>query len=575
MIRREMESRESPSDEARSSGGRGEIKAAVAALALYAALAVGMTWPLARSPGTLLHANGDVFGNAWAVAWVAHQAFKDPLHLFDANMFFPHTKSLAYAESLVPQGMQGAPVLALGGSVPLAYNLVFLLTFPLSGLGAYLLARDLGASRSGGFLAGLGFGFCAYRWDHVVHVQSLSTQWLPFAVLFLLRVLRRGRGWDGVGLAGATLLQILSSGYFAFVTAVALGIVLLCEGGPAWRRARLRGALLALAAAGLLAAPVVGQHRVVVKRHAMTRKVAELHLWSAVPRSYLDPGPYALAPHARWMHEHFEHREPLSPGVLFLGLGLLGATLLWRTPGGRLALLLALAGVALSFGPVWRVHGITLPGPFAFIRLLPGGDLLRTPSRFGILGVLGLSLLTALVWTRLASRANARAERVALALACGFAIFEAWPAGLGRLVHEAPVAPPAIAWLASAPRGPVLELPWTEPGGSAVYVYWSTQHWQPLVNGFGSFEPPGNFAVGLLGQRWPSGYTSRIFRSEGIRYVVVHTDRLPPEARIRTVTMESLPEGVSLAADLGPDLVYEIDPAGPGPREKERGPQLD
>jgi hypothetical protein len=82
------------------------------------------------------------------------------------------------------------------------------------------------------------------------------------------------------------------------------------------------------------------------------------------------------------------------------------------------------------------------------------------------------------------------------------------------------------------------------------------------VNGYASFEPPGNQGLGLLGQRWPSGYTSRVFRACRIRYVVVHGDRLPGQRRARLVT-EPLPEGVSLAAVLGPDFIYVIDPSGP------------
>ena len=168
-------------------GRRRDARFGLAVFALCGALAVAMTWPLARAPQAQLHGNADVLGNAWAVSWVARQVVRDPLHLFDSNMYFPHTKSLAYAESLLPQGLQALPVRAMGGSVALAYNLVLLLTFPLSGLGAALLARELGAAKGPALLAGLGFAFCAYRWDHIVHVQSLSTGWLPIAILLLVR----------------------------------------------------------------------------------------------------------------------------------------------------------------------------------------------------------------------------------------------------------------------------------------------------------------------------------------------------------------------------------------------------
>ena len=69
-----------------------------------------------------------------------------------------------------------------------------------SGFGLCLLARELSGSRGAALLAGLAFGFFSYRWDHAVHLQSLSTQWLPFALVFARRALREGRRSDLAGL---------------------------------------------------------------------------------------------------------------------------------------------------------------------------------------------------------------------------------------------------------------------------------------------------------------------------------------------------------------------------------------
>ena len=335
--------------------------------------------------------------------------------------------------------------------------------------------------------------------------------------------------------------------------------------------------MLALLAAVLLAMPVLLQHRAVVARHGFARGVAETAMWSATAASWLDPGNSALVPHGRWLHRHFEAREPLFPGSVFLALGLYGAVALRRERPAQLALVWALAGCLLAFGPEWRAFGFRLPAPFALVRVLPGGDLLRTPSRFGILGVLGLDLLAAFALTRVMANVwpSSRMGAVVTVVLAGLVVLEVWPAGLDRLVLRAPAFPPAIPWLNAAPRGAVLELPWNGPLESAPYVYWSTGHWQPLVNGYGSFDPPGNFAVGLLGQRWPSGFTARQFRSAGIRYVVVHMDRLREESRRRLLDAEVLPEGTALLADLGADRIYGIDPAGPAPRQNEKGPRFD
>jgi hypothetical protein len=149
------------------------------------------------------------------------------------------------------------------------------------------------------------------------------------------------------------------------------------------------------------------------------------------------------------------------------------------------------------------------------------------------------------------------------------AALEAWPAGLERLIRSVPPPPPGVQWLAKAPRGPVLELPWHEYHDSAIYLCWSTLHWQPMINGYGSFEPPGNRRLGLIGDRWPTPYAARTFRDFGVRYVVLHTDRLRPPQLARLRSRQDLPEGVRLVEVVAHDWIYEIDPPRPRPQADE------
>src|SRR5215210_3625586 len=42
---------------------------------------------------------GDPVLLRWSLSWSAHTIFRDPLHLFDANIFWPHGSTLAYTDS--------------------------------------------------------------------------------------------------------------------------------------------------------------------------------------------------------------------------------------------------------------------------------------------------------------------------------------------------------------------------------------------------------------------------------------------------------------------------------------------
>ena len=121
---------------------------------IFAALTIVFTWPLAKGltrdiPGDL----GDPLFNAWVLAW-------DATHLgrgwLQANIFYPHPLTLAYSELLVPQALQILPIYAVTGNPFLCYNLVFLSTFVLSGLGMFLFCRELTGSRDGGLRRGCG-----------------------------------------------------------------------------------------------------------------------------------------------------------------------------------------------------------------------------------------------------------------------------------------------------------------------------------------------------------------------------------------------------------------------------------
>jgi hypothetical protein len=102
--------------------------------ALFVALAIVHTWPLATDPAHLSrNDNGDTLLNEWALAWFAHQAPRAPLRLFEANIFYPEPHTLAYSEAMIVQSAMGAPLRWLGASPVLTFNLVLLAGFVLSG----------------------------------------------------------------------------------------------------------------------------------------------------------------------------------------------------------------------------------------------------------------------------------------------------------------------------------------------------------------------------------------------------------------------------------------------------------
>ena len=185
----------------------------------------------------------DALLNVWIMAWDTHALLTDPLHLFDANIFVPFARTLAFSEINLSQALLAMPFTLASGNPVLGYNVALLLTFVLSGWGAYLLALRLTGSRLGGIAAGVIFAFNAYKLSNLAQIQLLSLHWLPFALIFLDRILRPApaaggaarRTWIDVAAAAAFLaLQALASFYYAMFAAFAAALFVVCRlCGPA------------------------------------------------------------------------------------------------------------------------------------------------------------------------------------------------------------------------------------------------------------------------------------------------------------------------------------------------------
>lgn len=230
-----------------------------AATTIYALIAIAWTWPLATGltrdlPWDL----GDALLNCWILAWHFHQAGR-VLHgeigafaeWWHPNIFHPSPYGLGQSELLVTQAIQGAPVYALTGNLILTYNLLFLSSFVLAGLGAYLFVRRLTRSGPAGLVAGLLYGFALYRVNQGPHLQVLSAQWFPF-VLWGLHAWWDERRLHQAVLGGLALAaQTLSNGYFLIYAAlwlppyVVAQVLLRREGRrwSAWKGPLITGAL--------------------------------------------------------------------------------------------------------------------------------------------------------------------------------------------------------------------------------------------------------------------------------------------------------------------------------------------
>ena len=641
------------------------------AAALYLVIALVFTWPLALGLGRDIPWDlGDSLLNCWILGWDADHLLRflsgdlGALKGFwSANIFYPEPLTLAYSEHLVAQAVQILPVYALTGNIILCYNLLFLSTFVLSGVGTFLFVREVTGSPRAAFVAGLIYAFAPYRVPQFAHLQVISSQWMPFVLYGLRRYFDTRRLKPLVGAGAALILQNLSCGYFLlfFAPFVVAYVLFEVANRKRWTDARMWAAMVATAVGVIVfTLPFLLPYLELRRLGFPARTLAEVgtysadvfSYWTAPPESHLwgrgiraFPKPegdlfptltatvlaaLALVITLRSAWEESSGVPASKPGLMpavyvllagcavygmFLILILLGwgfnsigplaisvrspervcgvlipalGLLLALSPRARslarswlggvagFAVLAAVASFVFSLGPEIRSHGraVSETAPYAFLYAnVPGFDGLRVPARYAMLVMLFLSIAAGTGALAIEKRFR---QGAAIVVMLGLlAVAEAFAAPIG-VNGSAPVAgyanppsrvftgeetPPVYRYLKTlpAPGTVIIEFPFGEFAYELSYVFYSTAHWHPLLNGYsGTFPLSYSLRTSVLrrpAENPATGWTA--LAASGATHAVVH-ERFYEAGDGDAVKRWLLDHGARLVAEFDRDTVYEL-----------------
>jgi hypothetical protein len=181
---------------------------------------------------------------------------------------------------------------------------------------------------------------------------------------------------------------------------------------------------------------------------------------------------------------------------------------------------------ALTVLGVWISMGPPL-GIWPLIYWLPGVNFIRLSSRFMLLAMLGLAVLSAIGFTRLAARFGSRAGLTAMIAALMIGEF----AGMPLPVTPYRVTIPAIdRWLSSRPTPfAVAEFPTVlNARYQTAYMLHSMAHWQKTVHGYSGFEPPQHTRLYQELRGFPDDVSLQRLGELRVTYLVVHPDMYRP-----------------------------------------------
>jgi hypothetical protein len=495
-----------------------------------AALTAAVTWPqivrLDHVPDL-----GDPLFNVWRVSWVAHQLPRDPLHIFDGNIFYPERRTLTFSDATLVSGLIASPLIWAGVHPLTAYILTFLAGFALSGIAMYYLVRALTGSQPAAFVSAAMLTVWQFRFEHYSHLELQMIMALPFALWALHRSLAGGWMRDGL-LTGLLLsIQAYSSLYYALFSLIYVGAIALALylGGR-----RPAGAPKALAVGAALAVVLVTPLMVPYTRSRTIvgeRPYDAVEFYSAQGRDYLVPNHRNILyrEYRKWLgHSHPE--RDLFPGVLPITLAVVGA---W--PPLSVAKIAYITGFAAAFDGSLGANGVLYPRLYRYVPPFRG---LRAPARFSFLVGLSLVVLAGYGIARLtATRGPIAAWGIAATAAVAIGI-EARPnLELERVWRQ----PPAI-YDAIGSDAPAVLFEWPLPTNElnfyidTRYEYFSVFHWNRLVNGNSGFSPPLYVELVKRMHAFPSESALEYLRQRGVQYIAIHGSFAPRETFARVVS---------------------------------------
>jgi hypothetical protein len=465
---------------------------------------------------------GDPLFTMWRLAWVAHQVRADPAHLFDANIFYPERGTLTYSDAILLPALLAAPLLWIGVPVAYAHAILIVCAFIASGLAVYALARAFGIPAAAAWIGGLVFAMYPYRFAHYNHLELQMTHWMPLALLAGHRLLTTGKLRYAAFLTAVLAAQWYSClyyGVFLSIFASVFLIVLAAARSDGWRR--LFAAIGAVALAVLAAFPLARAYKATEVARGI-RSVASIQSYSARAIEYLQPHHTSLFYGGVDITPRVPERTALFPNVTPIALAVSGVV---SPPMAAYRLACVLAG-AIAFDGSRGMNGWWYPLAYHHVDVFKS---MRVPARFAILVGLALSLLSAAGAAQLIRMGRNRRAQIAIATTLTVVCFVE---GLPRLEltsawHR---PPPLYGHLRGKPNAVLFEYPvFNDFEQNIPYMYFSTWHWKPMVNGYSGNLPKSYEALIAATADFPSVTSVSYLDRVGVTHVGLHCALWKPE----------------------------------------------
>jgi hypothetical protein len=470
---------------------------------------------------------GDGLGNIWNLWWTNKaitELHQSPWHT--TFLYYPYGTSLL-SHTLNPfNGMLAIILLRLMSQVQ-SHNVIVIFTFVVSGVTAFVLAREFTRSFAACLLAGFIFTFSEYHFSHAQgHLNLLSTEWIPLFVLCWYRLITRPRVIAGVAAAGVLFLVLLCD-YYYFLYCVLIGVLIFI-----WQWIKSKDWLFFLRSKYPHA---LGSFLLVTLATSGPLVISLLMLLLRDPPSGAhDPADFSLdllglfIPGRQWRFSeltsfYWSGLNDANEKSVHLGVAVFVMLVyVWirrrklHVSVGLWFLVFIVFGL-LAFGPSLHIAGHEIHFPLmpytAVVKLIPGMSLGGMPVRMVSMAILAASIIAAVGFAELLNRKRTSAVFVAIFLLV--LVFEYLPGPIPA--RENPL-PEFVKQLKNLPEGAVYDARDTKFHA----LYYQTAHQKPMAYGYIARVTQSVDAKSQeLRRAFEMGDYERLAREYGFRYLIL------------------------------------------------------
>ncbi len=493
---------------------KNNLKILVTAFFIFIISAIYITYPLIFNLGSLITGYGDQYLHVYVMNWVVHAFFTNPLTIFDGSIYYPYLNPIAYSDVFIASSILGIIPLFLIGEPVAIVNFTLISSIFMVGFFTFLLSYYLTKNFWASVVSGLLLIFSPVFLDKKTHIQILSIQWVPLAILFFIIFTKSFKTRYLFLSLIFFLFQFYNSflpAYFLIFFYIIYLLFLWVKDKKLIRKIFTKNNLLVVLLFTFLTIPVVKPYLDVDKKYHAVRDIRDSIHFALQPEDLIYPNEHTiLEPILLEMSnlQKYSKTDEIKTGYLGLIFSILSIFIIFYcikrfrkiNVFEKSFFITGLLGLILSFGPALHFARQTIHSPFPiilpyayFYYIIPGFNGFRNSARWEILFIFCMAILISLILQKLLKNFK-KAWIIYLILIMGIVAEFNFPMKFYK-VQSLNQFPKVYDWMNTTPKDSVFILMpiynWNSPNSSIELErqYFYTKSFRKTVNGYSGFSP--------------------------------------------------------------------------------------